>query len=52
MIGRADGAMECGDVSPLSSTRHVASNQSADTSAHSKNEGDDVRIVILKNPPS
>ncbi len=28
--------LECGDMSPLSSTRHVASNQSADMSAHSK----------------
>ncbi len=28
--------LECGDTSPLSSTRHVASNQSADLSAHSK----------------
>ncbi len=28
--------LECGGTSPLSSTRHVASNQSADTSAHSK----------------
>jgi len=28
--------LECGDVSPLSSSRHVASNQSADMSAHSK----------------
>ncbi len=28
--------VECGDTSPLSSTRHVASNQSADLSAHSK----------------
>jgi hydrogenase maturation protein HypF len=28
--------LECGDKSPLSSTRHVASDQSADVSAHSK----------------
>lgn len=28
--------LECGDTSPLSTTRHVASKQSADTSAHSK----------------
>jgi beta-galactosidase len=28
--------LECGDASPLSSTRHVASNQGADMSAHSK----------------
>jgi hypothetical protein len=28
--------VECGDMSPLSPTRHVASNQSADMSAHSK----------------
>jgi molybdopterin molybdotransferase len=28
--------LECGDASPLSSTRHVASFQSADMSAHSK----------------
>ena len=28
--------LECGDVSPLSTTRHVASGQSTDTSAHSK----------------
>jgi hypothetical protein len=28
--------LECGDVSPLSPTRHVASNQSADMSAQSK----------------
>jgi hypothetical protein len=30
--------LECGDISPLSSTRHVASDQSADMSAHSKAE--------------
>jgi hypothetical protein len=30
--------LECGDTSPLSSTRHVASDQSADMSAHSKDE--------------
>ena len=29
-------SLECGDTSPLSSTRHVASNQSADMSAHSQ----------------
>jgi hydrogenase maturation protein HypF len=29
-------SLECGDTSPLSSTRRVASNQSADMSAHSK----------------
>jgi starch synthase (maltosyl-transferring) len=29
-------ALECGDTSPLSMTRHVASSKSADTSAHSK----------------
>jgi hydrogenase maturation protein HypF len=29
-------SLECGDTSPLSSTRRVASNQSADVSAHSK----------------
>ena len=29
-------ALECGDMSPLSSTRHVASSQSADMSMHSK----------------
>ena len=29
-------ALECGDTSPLSTTRHVASLQSEDTSAHSK----------------
>jgi hypothetical protein len=52
MIDCGDGVMECGDMSPLSSTRYVASHQSANVSAHSKNEGDDVRIVILKNPPS
>jgi len=28
--------LECGDMSPLSTTRHVASKQSADLSAHSK----------------
>jgi ATP-dependent helicase/nuclease subunit A len=28
--------LECGDVSPLSTTRHVASSQSADVFAHSK----------------
>jgi hypothetical protein len=28
--------MECGGMTPLSSTRRVASNQSADMSAHSK----------------
>jgi para-aminobenzoate synthetase component I len=29
-------ALECGDMSPLSTTRHVASNQSVDMSTHSK----------------
>jgi len=29
-------ALDCGDTSPLSTTRHVASFQSADMSAHSK----------------
>ena len=29
-------ALECGDTSPLSTTRHVASSKSADMSAHSK----------------
>jgi hypothetical protein len=28
--------VDCGDTSPLSPTRHVASNPSADMSAHSK----------------
>ena len=28
--------LECGNTLPLSSTRHVASDQSADVSAHSK----------------
>jgi len=38
MIGRFAKveALECGDVSPLSSARHVAQFQSADVSAHSK----------------
>jgi hypothetical protein len=31
--------LECGDTSPLSPTRHVASNQSVDVSAHSKFSG-------------
>jgi asparagine synthase (glutamine-hydrolysing) len=35
---RPDSDLECGDMLPLSSTRHVASGQSADTSAHSKSE--------------
>jgi Chaperone of endosialidase len=32
----ARSVLECGGTTPLSSTRHVASNQSADMSAHSK----------------
>jgi asparagine synthase (glutamine-hydrolysing) len=36
--GRLDSDLECGDMSPLSSTRHVASDQSADKSAQSKSE--------------
>jgi asparagine synthase (glutamine-hydrolysing) len=35
---RPDSDLECGDMSPLSSTRHVASDQSADTSTQSKFE--------------
>jgi lipid-A-disaccharide synthase len=38
MIGRfgAANSLECGDMSPLLSARHVAQSQSADMSAHSK----------------
>jgi beta-galactosidase len=35
-VSVATEILECGDTSPLFSTRHVASNQGADVSAHSK----------------
>jgi hypothetical protein len=37
--GEYGAGLECGDVPPLSTTRHVASFQSADMSAHSKSRG-------------
>jgi site-specific DNA-methyltransferase (adenine-specific) len=42
--------LECGDTSPLSSTRHVASNQSADMSAHCSKDPALESIWTLTSP--
>jgi molybdopterin molybdotransferase len=44
--------LECGDVSPLSSTRHVASFQSADMSAHSKFQISDADVILVSGGAS
>ena len=44
--------LECGDTSPLSSTRHVASLQSADMSAHSKFQISNADVVLISGGAS
>jgi hypothetical protein len=44
--------LECGDVPPLSTTRHVASFQSADMSAHSKSRGQPFAVGLVVAVPA
>ena len=44
--------LECGDMSPLSSTRHVASFQSADMSAHSKFQISNADVILVSGGAS